>query len=271
MNGLPWRTVFFALAIGAAACFTFTRLRPNPSPSAVIVPPWDAASGQCTSLAFSPDDTLLIAQLGNQTVWVFQARDGKLISEMDGSGCAFSPTGKQFAIYGFQRLTILDAHTGKQVADSSKAVSGQLLGVCFDANDRVYAAMSTGEKLIVRDLDSGQVQMQLPRHPDLKCGSPLDRLLAVETNGTCELWDMTTGLAIGKMPVRSEPHLSKSYADGRTIFHIYADGVQACDLASGAVRKLPFGALFGWAANHQGPHPTARWRLSMFLRKWNRR
>jgi WD40 repeat protein len=151
------------------------------------------------ALAYSPDGRLLAAAGFADSVWLFDADQGKLIRELPAPGVdirtiTFSPDGKRVAAAGRAGLVrIWDATSGQQISDVPVSTR-RVFALAYSPDGKLLAA--GGHQRIVRLLDSasGKVLADLPERPgDVMslCFCGPDTLASAGSGNVIHIWDLT--------------------------------------------------------------------------------
>ena len=152
------------------------------------------------TLAYSPDGRFLAAAGFADSVWLFDAEQGKLIRELPAPGVdirtiSFSPDGTRMAAAGRAGLVrIWDAASGQQVSDVQVSAR-RIFALVYSPDGKLLAA--AGHQRIVRLLDatSGKVLADLPERPgDVMslCFCGPDTLASAGSGNVIHLWDMAS-------------------------------------------------------------------------------
>jgi WD40 repeat protein len=175
-------------------------------PKAVATGPWKAMKGvSCCGLQFSPDDGLLAAstfewQAARVNIWMMRVLDGNsaLAPQVPSWFCGFSPNGELFALYHDHDVEVYDLQKGSLL--QSYGFDEDVLAACFDAAGNLLAALDNGEEIVVRDLQSDQDILQLPRDAPGRFFKLHGWLLIRESKEQeLEIWDMSSGRMVRKV------------------------------------------------------------------------
>ncbi len=150
------------------------------------------------TLAYSPDGRLLAAAGFADSVWLFDAEQGKLIRELPAPGTdiraiAFSPDGTRMAAAGRAGLVrIWNAASGQQISDVQVS-SRRIFALAYSPGGKLLAA--AGQQRIVRLLDpaSGKVLADLPARPGevmSLCFCGPDTLVSAGSGNVIHVWDV---------------------------------------------------------------------------------
>jgi WD40 repeat protein len=150
------------------------------------------------TLAYSPNGRLLAAGGFADSVWLFDAEQGKLIRELPAPGVdirtiVFSPNGTRMAAAGRAGLVrIWDATSGQQVSDVQVS-SRRIFALAYSPDGKLLAA--GGHQRIVRLLDpaSGRVVADLPGRPGdvmALCFCGPGALASAGSGNVIHVWDI---------------------------------------------------------------------------------
>jgi WD40 repeat protein len=152
------------------------------------------------TLAYSPDGRFLAAAGFADSVWLFDADQGKLIRELPAPGVdiraiAFSPDGTRMAAAGRVGLVrIWNAVSGQQISDV-QASSRRIFALAYSPDGKLLAV--GGHQRIVRLLDSvsGKVVADLPQRPGevmALCFCGPDTLASAGSGNVIHVWDIAS-------------------------------------------------------------------------------
>jgi WD40 repeat protein len=150
------------------------------------------------TLAYSPDGRILAAAGFADSVWLFDAEQGKLIRELPAPGVdirtiVFSPNGTRMAAAGRAGLVrIWDAASGQQISDVQVS-SRRIFALAYSPDGKLLAA--GGHQRIVRLLDpaSGRVVADLPGRPGdvmALCFCGPGTLASAGSSNVIHIWDV---------------------------------------------------------------------------------
>ena len=152
------------------------------------------------TLAYSPDGRLLAAAGFADSVWLFDAQQGKLLRELPAPGAdiraiTFSPDGTRMAAAGRAGLVrIWNAASGQQMIDT-QASPRRIFALAYSPDGKILAA--GGHTRIVRLLDatSGRVLADLPERPGevmslCFCGPAT--IASAGSGNVIHVWDIAT-------------------------------------------------------------------------------
>jgi WD40 repeat protein len=150
------------------------------------------------TLAYSPDGRLLAAGGFADSIWLFDAEQGKLLRELPAPGVdiraiTFSPDGKRMAAAGRAGLLrIWDADSGQQISDVQVS-SRRIFALAYSPDGKLLAA--AGHQRIVRLLDSasGKMLADLPGRPGevmSLCFCGPGTLASAGSGNVIHIWDL---------------------------------------------------------------------------------
>jgi hypothetical protein len=280
-NSVVW-CVLLMVAAGVAAYLALAARQSEPEQTGperptkmVFRAPWKEVPPNL-KLTFSPDGSLLVATLPNydpfsrgsvqfisraHTSCVFAVDNGEcrlLLPPAETEGeCAFSTRGDRFAIYSRDALDVFDSRTGKRLANLKAKIDKPLLGVCFDAKDRLLGvgSLMSAEPggpggVIIREIFTDQVRLRLTgkrRWP----GGVFGHFFTIlsEDGQDQEIWDIITGtLVVG--PNRDNQYTPMAVNKG--ICCLRGDAMDFYDLSAGRKYSVVLhqtGAATEWPAS----------------------
>jgi WD40 repeat protein len=172
--------------------------------------PFTKYSEKVTSVAFSPDGTVLASGSADGTVQFWDMATGQLVAEPLGqhsgevTSIAFSPDGKVLASGSADKtVRILDIATYRLWVDPLSGHSNRVTSLAFNPNGTVLASGSADGTVQLWDAETYQLLKEpLTKHSDQVTSvafSPDGTVLASgSADGTVQLWDMATGQLLGE-------------------------------------------------------------------------
>ncbi len=162
--------------------------------------------GAAVQVTYSPDGSLLATASEDETVRVWEAASGKLVSTLSGHAAAFSPDGHMLAtVLSDGTVKLWGAREGTEQPLPGPIDAGVSLE--FSPDGSRLATVTRGDLPRIWDLRSAREVAQFPGHTDYVSGvffSPDgSRLLTASDDGTARVWDATTGtelLRLGDNP-----------------------------------------------------------------------
>ncbi len=165
-----------------------------------------ASDSTAISAAFSPDGRSIVTAEVDQSVRVWDARNGRLRfrfrSDPRGMSCvAFSPDGSKVAAGGGGSLRVWDAFTGSPLATLGGMLGGSAV-IGFSPDGTLLAGASWDGTIRVWDIATGLERAKLGGHDGQVLSlawSPDGRLLATGGyDSTVRLWDVSNRLDVAR-------------------------------------------------------------------------
>jgi WD40 repeat protein len=211
-------------------------------------------TGDCASVAFSPDGKTFAGSHDCRTIWLWDARLCKKIATVTTSNSvdtngfhsplAFKPDGRTLMTWNCNRddkraITFWDLKTRKNVGTVKLDIErcGRII---FSPDRRLFAAngFQKGRSAELWDVAAGKKIFMLKGHgnSDLDLAfSPDGKTLACAIEDTVELWDVATGKNVSTLKSNSKYVDGLAFSpDGRTLAlgHPYDPVVELWDVAS---------------------------------------
>jgi WD40 repeat protein len=227
-----------------------TRLASAGSEAAVL---WDAATGRrvltlpgqlSDAVAFSPDGSRVAVSTFNDTVTVWDARSGKVVSTLGKQAhalseetVAFSPDGKRLALAGSDNaVKVWDVDTGRRALTLD--ADDLCHGVAFSPDGKRLASSSKGA-VLVWDMESGKVVLTCRGHGKWVNGVAFSpdgtRLASAGEDRTVRVWDAAGGKELFACKGHTDAVRAVAFSpDGRRLASASADRtVKVWDPATG--------------------------------------
>lgn len=200
----------------------------DPQTRKEIAPPlMFSGEAYARSLAFSPDNQLLIAAVSDASVQVWDVPTWRLIEKLPAHGnmansVAFSPDGRTFASAGDEgKIKLWNAATRKEIL-SVQVSPNAVLAVAFSPDGRMLATGGYDRTIRLWDSSSGRLIQAFPEEVrgiiSLAFSPDGGTLASGDFNGTLKFWDMTTRKSTASIMAHSGGILSVAFSpDGKTL------------------------------------------------------
>ncbi|AGA31519.1 WD40 repeat domain-containing protein [Singulisphaera acidiphila] len=208
-----------------------------PPPSAPLSLVLQAApEASVTSVAVSPDGSLVAVDSFDGRVRIHDAKTGALLRAIDaggGRGVAFAPDGRSLACAGYHMdklVSTFDVRSGKRLRKLTGHTEIETYAIAFSPDGKWLASAGTDKQILVWELASGRLRHQLTDQPlpvtALTFSPDSATLASGGGDQTVRLWDMTSGHLRRSLEGHCDWVVSLAFApDGKTI----ANG--SCDWA----------------------------------------
>lgn len=226
------------------AIFDVTQIREDEGPTLLSF--LDPTGSQVRSASFSPDGSYVVTAYVDGTAHVALAANGyevRVLRGHDGSLLAarFSPDGQRIVTAGEdQTARVWDISSGESLIEHSRAVTA----VAFSHDGRTAATGSADETAALLDLVNGDSPriLQGEEAPvgffqflSVEFSADDSELLTVQSDGTVQRWDVTSGEALGACcQVEDQVATTATYVPGHPdeVLAAYDDGfVRRWDVA----------------------------------------
>jgi len=179
------------------------------------------------TLAFSPDRTRLASASYDETVKIWNTKDGKLVwtfSEHVGPvrAVAYSPDGKLVASGGYDRTVKLwNPETG-DVRYTLKGMEGSVLALAFDPTGERLITVGNEKEVRVWDFKKETCERMLVGHDSfvsvIAVDSERQRFATGALDNRVILWDLKTGTMITSFPKLAQPVVGVTFSpDGKLL------------------------------------------------------
>ncbi len=162
-----------------------------------------AAEASVTSVAVSPDGSLVAADSFDGRVRLHDARTGQLIRAIDtggGRGVAFSPDGRTLACAGYHMdklVGLYEVQTGKLLCTFAGHKEIETYAIAFSPDGKLLASAGTDKQILVWNLATRAILHQLvaPNTPVTALAFSPDSATLASGGGDkmVRLWDTRTG------------------------------------------------------------------------------
>jgi WD40 repeat protein/serine/threonine protein kinase len=169
-------------------------------------------SADVNAVAFHPKDRRLVAAAGTDgTIRLWDAGNGEQMRTLHAQadhvwGLAFSPDGQRLAAAGGKSVTVWDTTTWQQTPPSPLATTVALRTVAFSPDGRLLAAGGYSlQPVSIWNAATGELIRELPTKWVIRSvafSHDGQRLAAASYDGTVRVWDVTTGEAVVRPPLR---------------------------------------------------------------------
>jgi len=207
------------------------------------------AFGTVSSVAFSPDGTLLAAGIANGEIRVWRVADGEQLLTCRGHSdwpwaIAFSPNGRTIAS-GSQDQTVRlwDVNTGQCILVLPGHTSW-VKAIAFNSDGTRLASGSNDRTIRLWDISTGECIQIWQEHSDWVWSvafSPSDHTLASGSgDGTIKLWDTTTGSCLQTLEGHTNSVKAIAFSpDGNTVASgSFDQTVRLWDVSTGECIKI---------------------------------
>ncbi len=219
-------------------------------------PPATAVS----SVAVSPDGSLVATAAGEGGVRLYEAKSGQLlrvIGEVGDRGVSFSPDGRMLTAAGFHMdklVGMFDVKTGKRVVSLAGHTEWEVYAAAVSPDGKLLASTGTDMQILVWELATGKLRHQLKGQPYKAAALAFSPDSATLASGggdrLVKLWDMTTGKVRQSLAGQGDWVCAIAFSpDGKTL----ASG--SCD--------------WGFHRAHDWPRPGGNEREVGEWRLWN--
>ena len=170
--------------------------------------------------AFSPDGTLIVSALSNNTLKLWDAQTGKCTATLNGHSndvnyCTFSPDGNVIVSASLDNtIKLWDAKTGrciKTLIEHTKAVR------CFgySPDGKILASTSDDNSLKLWDAETGECSATICKHTShfLSCAfSPDGKFVVTASSDGLKLWDTNSGACVDTLIGHTAPVKSCAFS-----------------------------------------------------------
>jgi WD40 repeat protein len=170
---------------------------------------WDARSEFGSSVAFSPDERIIVSGGADETLRLWDAATGRQIgAPLEGHegyimSVAFSPNGRRIVSGSLDKtLRLWDVETGLQIGAPLTGHTDGVTAVAFSPDRRRIVSGSGDRTLRLWNVETGrQIGAPLTGHTDEVRAVAFSRdglrIVSSSAEGSLRLWDVETGLQIG--------------------------------------------------------------------------
>ena len=169
-----------------------------------------AHTGKVLSVAFSPDDRLIVSGAADNTICLWGSRTGDPIGEpLKGHtnwvrSVAFSPDGKWIVSGSYDTSVCLwDASTGQMIGSPRIEHDGKVLSVAFSPDGRSFVSGSTDKTICPWDMQHNVMQTSCYFEgytgsvQSVAFSPDSERLVSGSHDKTVCLWDVHAGMQLG--------------------------------------------------------------------------
>ena len=162
---------------------------------------WQTGRGTILNVAFT-DNQVLVFTTDNGMIGLLDIKDNSINIKKDAkeqtAAAAFSPDGKQLAIFTRQSIQLLDSNDGNSSGDNFP-ITDWVSTMVFSSDGKRLAAATVGNEFKMWDINIRQpitkcILNKLPEKISSIAFSRNDQILAMGFNdGTVKLWDVVNG------------------------------------------------------------------------------
>jgi len=255
MNRTVVSLVFILVLCGAS----WLHAAPPPPPHYQLLLKTPPAIG-ITSVALSPDESLVATAGGDGGVRIYDAKTGGLLRVIDGVGdhtVVFSPDGRSLVAAGFHMdklVALRDVTTGKLVRAFAGHTEIETYAIAVSPDGKLLATAGTDKQILVWELETGTLRHRFANQltpVSALAFSPDSRTLASGGGDrTIRLRDAGTGLLIRSL----EGH---------------GDWISAIEFSADGQRIASASCDWGSHRGHDWPRETGRGPEKSEWRLWN--